>query len=144
MEFSSVIKVFVVLLSAALPCFGEYHLQIVAPERVSAQQDLQIAMDKGERAVRSQRISTSMFYISNQYPNPDEIINFFCDAVFPYNSSVILSINYNSETSRASSYIADIASKFGYPVISWDPVFTGSLSVSIYQAFSMKLYIYYK
>lgn len=124
-----IFKVLLVFYSTVfIPGRCEYKLQIVAPERLSTKRDLETAMGKAERDSRYQ-ISTNIFYISNQYPSPQEVVDFFCDALFSNNASVVLSLNYETVTSKASNYMADMASNLGYPVISWDPVYTGSLSV---------------
>jgi len=124
-----VIKVVLTFLSVGfIPARCEYKLQIVAPDRQATVKDLGTAMRKAEQEVRY-RVSADIFYISNQNPNPEEVVTFFCDALFENNASVILSLNYETYTSRATNYIVDMASKLGYPVISWDPVYEGSLSV---------------
>lgn len=131
MGITKIMNVLIVFLLVALyghipVCRGEPLLQIVAPERQSSRKDLSIAMRKSFEY----RVSTRMSYISNQHPNPEEVVNFFCDEVFPNNASAILSLNYGLETSMASDYISQAASALGYPVISWDLVYSGSLSVS--------------
>ncbi|XP_052800896.1 glutamate receptor ionotropic, NMDA 2B-like [Mya arenaria] len=102
------------------------HITIVAPERQTVANDIQSAIEGGERATMYS-VTASVFYIDKNNPTPNQTIEVFCDNVFKQNSSVILSINYETETSRATEYITNIASRLGYPVISWDPFFQGAL-----------------
>lgn len=119
----------------------ELHMQIVAPER-DTQIGTNSAINRGKsianrdlsRRARDEGIylETSIFYMDKLNPSPGSLTELFCNETFVKNSSVLMSINYNKYTSVATEYIINVALEMGYPVISWDPFYTGALEVSTY------------
>ena len=124
--FNSLLLITVILLSFWTMTLARYHMTIIAPERGSTENDLRQAM----ASASNRFVSSSISFIDKNNPTPNQTIEVFCDEVFKNNASVIFSINYEQETSRASDFIVDIASRLGYPVISWDPFYQGALEVS--------------
>ncbi|KAH3884309.1 hypothetical protein DPMN_008288 [Dreissena polymorpha] len=104
---------------------SQEHISIISPERSTDENDIRNAMASARRITRT--VSSSIFYIDKNNPYPSNIVNAFCQEVFQNNASVVMSINYEQETSRATEFIADIASRLGYPVISWDPFYRSAL-----------------
>ncbi|KAH3884303.1 hypothetical protein DPMN_008282 [Dreissena polymorpha] len=103
------------------------HNSIISPARSTNQNDIRNAMASARRITRT--VSSSIFYIDKNNPHPSNIVDAFCLEVFQKNASVVMSINYEQETSRATEFIADIASRLGYPVISWAPFYRSALEV---------------
>ncbi|KAH3884316.1 hypothetical protein DPMN_008295 [Dreissena polymorpha] len=105
----------------------QQHMSIITPERRTVHNDIQNAIESARRVIRT--VSSSIFYIDKNNPHPSNIVDAFCQEVFKKNTSVVMSINYEQETSRASQFIASVASRLGYPVLSWDPFYQSALEV---------------
>jgi len=80
--------------------------------------------------LKKYEISTG--YSALNYSTPKEILNVFCDRLFPSHVNTILYIKSKQGSLGESSrdFILDITKYIGFPVISWDPDFPGALQVS--------------
>ena len=81
---------------------------------------------------RTFRATTNVTFFKQD--SPDEILNTFCDVVFPSHTTVILHINNPLSIRRrtsANQYVNELTDYFGIPLISWDAEFSGSSYVSI-------------
>ncbi|KAL4223136.1 Glutamate receptor ionotropic [Mactra antiquata] len=116
---------------------AEIHMQIMAPERSHTENDITSAINTGIYEANGGKrnylrdmynifFESSVYFIDNEFPPPSSLTGFFCNETFAKNSSVILSINYDTLTSVASEYVIDVALQLGYPVLSWDPFYTGT------------------
>ncbi|XP_041362766.1 LOW QUALITY PROTEIN: glutamate receptor ionotropic, NMDA 2B-like [Gigantopelta aegis] len=76
---------------------------------------------------RTFRATTNVTFLKQD--SPDEILNTFCDVVFPSHTTVILHINNPLSIRRrtsANQYVNELTDFFGIPLISWDAEFSGS------------------
>ncbi|XP_060076117.1 glutamate receptor ionotropic, NMDA 2B-like [Ylistrum balloti] len=87
-----------------------------------------------ERRSVDHSVLTRKFHIDFHFkmlPNysPGEILDTFCESVFPKHTNALLYLKSNRGNIVKSSrdVIVDIAKSIGYPVISWDPEFPGAL-----------------
>lgn len=117
----------------------KYSIQIVAPERSSTETNLRSAIYRASSVVNGGRVNAirssghsveaDIVYIDNEYPMPAQFTKLFCEGVFLHNASIVMVINYNQLTSKATEYIVSVSQFLGLPVISWDPFFPGALEV---------------
>ncbi|XP_046372602.1 glutamate receptor ionotropic, NMDA 2A-like isoform X2 [Haliotis rufescens] len=143
-NFLSWITEFIFLLLCVLMCCivsGEHpHVQLHAliPSHFHWSQSFQRVLVSKLMSYRRDSRYRGLFRAINLHTNvtflkkddPKEILNSFCDYVFPYNTTAIIHVNNPLSFRRrtaASQYVLEIASYFGIPVISWDPEYPGSL-----------------
>ena len=112
-------------------CLSEdVRLQIISP-RNDFIQSKQYWLSKTESVLGYDLdIFPDITFTSDEKPTPDEILNLFCDTIFAMNVSVLMNINIQ-ESTAFSDYILSLAQRLGYPVISWNPLYRGTMEVSI-------------